>query len=77
MRVKIGDKIYNPKDEPIMLILDPIDRLNIMAMPPSNNIHCIHPTGYPQDKLEAFMKLPENKKPDASGPLKPVPTPNN
>lgn len=70
MRVKIGDKIYNPKDEPIMLILDPIDKLNIMAMPPQNNLQCLHPADYPQDKLKEFMKLPEElvKPPLASVP---------
>ncbi len=35
MKVKVGDTVYDSKEEPILLILSPVDRLNIIAMPPN------------------------------------------
>ena len=35
MKVKVGDKIYSAKDQPIMVILDENDRFNIAHMPES------------------------------------------
>lgn len=68
MKVKIGDTIYNPEDQPIMLILDPIDRLNIQAMRPEANLFTSYPKSITKEELEKFMdlgkKLPESKKPE-------------
>lgn len=35
MKVKIGDIVYDSKDEPIMVILSPTEKRQIATMPPS------------------------------------------
>ena len=66
MRVKIRDKIYSSSEEPILLILDPIDKLNIMAMAPSANLQCNYPNTMKKPEIDAFMdiKKEEIKKTD-------------
>jgi len=43
MRVKIGDKILNPNDEPIMIILSDQDKKNIADMPKEAHCYCEYP----------------------------------
>ena len=57
MKVKIGNTIYSPEDQPIMLILDPIDRLNIQAMRPNANLFTSYPKDITEEELNKFMDL--------------------
>jgi len=57
MKVKIGNTIYDPAKEPVLLILDPIDKLNIMAMKPEANIYVSHPKAMPLEEVKKFMDL--------------------
>lgn len=43
MKVKIGNKIYNSNDEPIMLILEDEDKQNIANMIKSDTKYCVYP----------------------------------
>jgi len=47
MKVKIGDKIHDSSEEPIMVILTDQDKKNIKRMCPKCSHYCV----YPQDKL--------------------------
>jgi len=73
MKIKLGNKIYDPQQEPMLIILDPIDRLNIIAMKPEANIYASYPKGMARADVEKFMDL---GKPRASVVEVPtVPTP--
>lgn len=63
MKVKIGNKIYDPNNEPIMLILDDQDKENIKNMLPSATRYCAFPDGMDLKGIEKFM---DDK------PLKPI-----
>ena len=65
MKVKIGDKIHDSQKEPIMLILDPMDKLHILAMRPEANLHCSYPAGTSADVVKSFMNLPQPVKVEA------------
>ena len=57
MKVKIGDKIYDPEDQPIMFILTDKDKENIRNMLPDNCKYCCYPnSGYTEEEIEEFMK---------------------
>lgn len=36
MKIKVGDKVYSSKDQPIMVILTDVDKYNIDHMAPDN-----------------------------------------
>ena len=56
MRVKIGNKIYDAKDEPIMIILEGNDKNNIANMLPEATMYCSFPDkGYTSQDIEDFM----------------------
>ncbi len=62
MKIKIGDKIFDPNDEPIMLILDKKDKENISNMLPEATKYCAFPDGYDIDAVKKFMKTDTVKK---------------
>ena len=47
MKVKVGDRIYDGKEEIIMVILTPKDKENIANMHPEATRYC----EYPEDKI--------------------------
>jgi hypothetical protein len=44
MKVKVGNKIYDGKQEPIMVILSNKDKENIENMHPDATKYCMYPT---------------------------------
>jgi hypothetical protein len=55
MKVKVGDKIYDGKNEPVMVILSERDKKNIANMPPDATKYCVFPDeGSPED-AEVWM----------------------
>ena len=44
MKVKVGDKIFDGRDEPIMVILTEQDRKNIATMKPDMTRYAVFPT---------------------------------
>jgi hypothetical protein len=58
MKVKIGNKIYNAENEPIMIILNDSDKFNITHMPAENYKYCAYPSeGYSEDDIRAWMEI--------------------
>lgn len=57
MKVKIGTKLYDSDNEPIMLILSPQDRLELIAMSPQQNCLCNHPTTMTKEEILEFMEI--------------------
>jgi len=68
MLVKIGNKIYNPNDEPIMVILSPQDRINIQCMPANGTRYAAFPKEVTREEAEKFMELDTDKKPGKPKP---------
>lgn len=62
LKVKIGNKIYDSNDEPIMIILDKQDVEHISDMPKHYTKYCVYPEiGYTEDKIREFIKLKEGE----------------
>jgi len=56
MRVKIGNKIYDSNDQPIMLILSPEEKALIRDMHPQATKFCSAPDGLPAEVISMFMR---------------------
>lgn len=54
MKVKIGNKIYNSDEEPIMVTLEDSDKRNFMNML-DNGIICVFPLNYNKNDIIKFM----------------------
>jgi hypothetical protein len=59
MKVKIGNKIYDSEDQPIMLILTDFDKNNISNMLETNTKYCSYPAnaGLTVEEIEKFMEV--------------------
>lgn len=73
MKVKVGDRIFDAEKEPIAIFLEPMDRINIIGMPPQNNVYAAFPKqGYNEEAINAFMSTDWNSPhPDEPVPGKP------
>jgi len=58
MKVKIGNKIYDAEDEPIMVILSDKDKGNINSMGKATK-YCGFPEGWSEEDIVEFMKMEE------------------
>ena len=56
MKIKVGDRVYDANDEPVMVILSDKDKMNIRDMDPEATKYCGYPDGMAEAKVEAFMK---------------------
>ena len=57
MKVKIGDKIYDSSDEPIMLIIGDTEKNLIANMADDATKYCSFPDkGYTEEQIKEFMK---------------------
>ena len=56
MRVKIGDKIYDSKEEPIMVILEDYNKEDISNMAEDARKYCEFPDDMSEDEAREFMK---------------------
>lgn len=59
MKVKIGEKIYDAEDQPIMLILSETDKKNIGNMHLDATKYCVFSENYDLGKIKEFMKVEE------------------
>ncbi len=57
MKVKIGNKIHDSKNEPIMIILTDYNKDHISNMPPENFKYCEFPDTMSEDEAREFMKI--------------------
>ncbi len=56
MKVKIGDKIYGPEKEPIMVIFEPQDKKLIANMLPNTKKYCVYPDTMTEAEVKKFMR---------------------
>jgi hypothetical protein len=62
MKVKIGDKVYDPEKQPIMIILSEKDKENIANMSETATKYCCFPNkGYTEEEINEFMNITEDK----------------
>jgi len=55
MRVKIGNKWYDPEKEPIMVELSEKDKWNIIHMLKSNKYYCVYPDTISKEDIKNWM----------------------
>ncbi len=55
MKVKVGDKLYDAFDQPIMVILNAVDKENIKNMHKDATKYCGYPIGSDSDKILKWM----------------------
>lgn len=55
MQVKIGNKIFDSDEEPILLILSEDTKENIAAMDSSATRYCEYPEGWDADAILEWM----------------------
>lgn len=58
MKVKVGNKIYDGENEPVMVILSDKDKENIKRMPSDKTKYCSFPEKSDIGKIEEWMKEP-------------------
>lgn len=57
MKIKIGNKIYSGKDQPIMVILTKQDKQNIENMLPNATKYCEFPDNMQEEEIRDWMKV--------------------
>jgi hypothetical protein len=72
MKVFVNGKVYDSEEIPIAIVLEPIDRLHIIAMPPDSFIYVSVPDGSTAQQMQDFQyalgaALKEQKDPVGGG----------
>lgn len=57
MKVKIGNKMYNEEDEPILLIIGSEEKNFIKNMSKDSYKYCSYPDAITEDAIVNFMKV--------------------
>lgn len=57
MKVKIGEKIYDSNEEPILVILSESDKENIKNMSPDATKYCSFPDTYNLNEIKEFINI--------------------
>ena len=55
MKIKVADKTYDSKEQPVMVILNRKDRENIRGMDPGATTYCSFPKGTKQEDIIKWM----------------------
>lgn len=58
MKVKVGDKVYDGNEQPVMVILEDGDKQNIANMDPGCTKYCVYPDTCTPGEIERFMEGP-------------------
>lgn len=61
MKIKIGDKFYDPNEEPVMLILNDQDKENIKNMHPEATKYCAYPEGTDKEFIREWMEKDDER----------------
>ena len=67
MKVKIKNKIYNSKDEPIMIILTKAEQKQIAGMGENDTKYCSYPAYWTDDEITKWMHERIWEKPESIG----------
>ena len=57
MKVKVGDKIYDGEEEPVMVILTEKDKDNLSKMLDECDRYCCYPDTIDEEVVEKWMKV--------------------
>ena len=57
MKVKVGDKIYDGENQPVMVILSDADKENIKNMLPVCTKYCSFPEDASSEIVEKWMEI--------------------
>lgn len=64
MQVKIGDKMFDSKEQPIMVVLSEADKRNIMNMNDDAKKYASFPENFgTPEEMRAWMKIKADEKP--------------
>jgi hypothetical protein len=55
MKVKVGNKVYDCEEEPVMVILTDQDKKNIASMRSECTKYCMFPCDYVPEEVEIWM----------------------
>jgi len=61
MKVKVGDKIYDGEEIPVMVILTAQDKINIMHMLPAAEHYAMFPKDYYKTEAEVLAWMKEEE----------------
>jgi hypothetical protein len=56
MKVKIGYRMFDSHEEPIMIVMSEDDKKNIKKMPIDKFTYCTYPDRIPDDEILTWMK---------------------
>jgi len=62
MKVKIGNKVYDPNLELLVFILSDVDKKNIAAMDPRATMYCCYPADWSVEQVKRFMEADDTFK---------------
>ena len=57
MKVKVGNKVYDPEEEPVMVILTEQDKKNIANMLPDATKYAMFPDKMTEEEVKEFMRI--------------------
>ena len=60
MKIKVGDKIYDGLEQPVMVVLSESDKENIKNMADECTKYCQYPDTFTVEQIEKFMKIETN-----------------
>jgi len=60
MLIKIGNQLFDSKDQPIMIITQEEDQQNMCCLENNDYRFCVYPENYPIKKLREFMILEDD-----------------
>lgn len=55
MKVKVGDKVYDSENEPVMVILSDRDKVNIASMADTYSKYACFPSDFPDEEVSTWM----------------------
>jgi hypothetical protein len=55
MKVKVGNKIYDGNEQPVMVILEGKDKENIRDMLPECTKYCMYPETFSVEEIRKWM----------------------
>jgi len=55
MKVKVGNKIYDGNEQPVMIILEGKDKENIKNMLPECTKYCMYPDTFTKEEISKWM----------------------
>ena len=55
MQVKVGERVYDSSDEPVMVVLEPHEKAEIAALAAHETMYCCYPAEMAESAVRAWM----------------------